>query len=60
MTRESRPVRHTHYKWNGTETEQMGVSHMRELDSAADVMEVLVPFQHLGLVCGQVRAHEAQ
>ena len=31
---------------------------MWELDSAANVMEVLIPFQHLGLVCSQMGTHK--
>ena len=39
---------------------ESGSTHVWELDSAADVMKVLVPFQNLGLVCCQVRADEAE
>ena len=35
------------------------ITHVWELDSGADVVEVLVPFLDPGLVCGQVRTHKA-
>ena len=36
------------------------VTHVWELDPTVDIVEVLIPFRHLGLVCGQVRANKAQ
>ena len=35
-------------------------THVWELDLGADVVDVLIPFRDLGLVCRQVRADETE